>query len=78
MHKLKDVLQVWVEHFSHLGTPKESENFDECLFREVKGFISNYNDLSECDDFLEQPFLLKKSLKVLVLSTLIRPQGSII
>ena len=55
-HELDDVLAVWKDHFSSLGGPKESPEYDDAHYLEVSNFITNYNHSNHVDDdFLLQP-----------------------
>ena len=51
VHEVKDILKVWQEHFSQLGTPVESEDFDNAHFQHVNGKIQEWLNLDDGDDF---------------------------
>ena len=53
VHELQDVLKVWLDHFTKIGKPKETDNFDERFFNTVTDFIKSYNEDDEEDNFLD-------------------------
>ena len=59
--RLDEVLEVWRKHFSKLGTPKQSDSFDDDHYRTVSEFIEQYNKGNNCNDtFLQNPFSVEK------------------
>ena len=44
VHELHEVLNVWVDHFTKIGKPKEADYFDERFFDTVTEFIRSYNE----------------------------------
>ena len=69
VHQLADVLDVWKNHFEKLGTPRQSDSFDEQHYHLVTDFVREYNtsDLED-DTFLVTPFginEIRKGIKTL-------------
>ena len=60
VHEIEDVLSVWATHFADLGTPKESDKFDETHLREVTEFVTRYNDELLIDEFLDSAFTVNE------------------
>ena len=59
VNDIKDVLEVWRNHFASLGQENDSPTYDRTHFDAVTQFASNYN-LSEANDdmFLVDPILV--------------------
>ena len=61
IHRFDEVLEVWRKHFSKLGTPKQSDSFDDDHYCTVSEFIEQYNKGNNCNDtFLQNPFSVEK------------------
>ena len=51
VHDVSEILDVWKNHFSSLGTPIESESFDKAHFERVTSRIAELSASREIDDF---------------------------
>ena len=51
MHKTDDILLVWEKHFSSLGTPIQSPNFDKTHYEEVTSKVKTWLSERDIDDF---------------------------
>ena len=68
VHEINEVLQVWVTHFTSIGTPKKADNYDEAHYESVTAAVAEYNRLSDGDMFLDTPFThieVTKAIKTL-------------
>ena len=68
VHDVGDVLHVWASHFTKIGTPKKSDNYDEAHFNVVSQAVAGYNRLSDNDNFLDRCFTIyeiEKAIKTL-------------
>ena len=68
VHETNEVLQVWADHFSSIGTPKKADNYDEAHYESVTASVTGYNKLSDTDMFLDTPFTYEevdKAIKTL-------------
>ena len=68
VHDVDDILDVWQLHFSKLGTPAESPDFDEAHFRHVNSCVNNWLGQDDIDDFLALPIAtdeVRKGIQVL-------------
>ena len=51
VHKIEEILLVWEEHFSTLGTPVQSPNFDNAHYVEVTEKVKTWLKQGDIDDF---------------------------
>ena len=65
VHELPDVLQVWVDHFSSIGKPKASDNFDNMFLDEVSQQVADLNRMDDVDAFTSQHFTLAEVSKAI-------------
>ena len=65
VHQLKDVLCVWRDHFTKLGTPKDDDKYDERHRDEVNGFVNNYNASNDTDEFLQNDLTVDETFKAI-------------
>ena len=56
VHEVRDVLEVWRQHFSRLGTPKVSQEYNQVHYEDVTHFVMEYNREVGDDMFLDRPF----------------------
>ena len=56
VHEVQEILGVWKTHFSKLGTPVESDNFDEEHFKRVNEKITELLNSDDLDDFSREYF----------------------
>ena len=56
VYKLDEVLGVWEQHFSTLCTPRNEPQFDEIHYDHVTSKVKEYNQMTDSDIFLSEPF----------------------
>ena len=63
VHDVTDILRVWETHFSSLGTPVESENFDRAHFNHVSDVVRDWISERDWDVFSDAPFTVEEVRK---------------
>ena len=60
VHEVNEILEVWRLHFSKLGTPVESPNFDEVHYNNVNGILSELMEGSDVDPFTQEHISIRE------------------
>ena len=63
VHEVRDILNVWRNHFSNLGTPVESDNFDNNHYVHVNTKIQEWLNMDDIDEFSESPITVEEVRK---------------
>ena len=56
INNVEGALEVWRAHFSNLGTPKQSDDYDEDHFKVVSEEVIELNKGTDTGEFLKDPF----------------------
>ena len=57
VHDVDEILEVWKKHFSALGIPSESPEYDKEHFAHVTTSVDRWFNMDDEDEFTEEPFL---------------------
>ena len=60
VHDVTNILRVWETHFSSLGTPVESDNFDRAHFNHVNDAVRDWISERDGDVFSDVPFTVEE------------------
>ena len=65
VHEQDEVLKVWADHFTNIGTPKKAKNYDNAHFLSVTKKVASYNVMDDGDMFLDSQFTLDEVIKAI-------------
>ena len=65
VHEQDEVLKVWADHFTNIGTPKKAKNYDNAHFLSVTKKVASYNVMDDGDMFLGSQFTLDEVIKAI-------------
>ena len=55
-YEVKEILEVWREHFGNACKPKNSTKYDDDHFKKVTGCVKEWYIECDTSDFLAEPF----------------------
>ena len=58
IYEIKDILNVWKEHFAALSTPKVDSKYDQAHFEKINKVVSGYNKMEDGSVFMESPITM--------------------